>query len=144
GPAVQPIARPPIQFFSPAVAQGESRIIKISASPNGAPQHLSLALNKAAVVELDSDARDVFVANPLIGVAVVRNPRRIFLMSLKLGQTNAIFLDAAGRHIATLEIDVGSDVVDLNGQFARQMPGVKIHAESVNDNIVLSGTVNSV
>ena len=75
----------------------ESRIIRISASTANTPQHLSLALNKAAVIELDRDARDVFVANPLIADAVVRTPRRIFVMSLKIGQTNVIFLDAQGR-----------------------------------------------
>lgn len=168
GPAVQPIARPfsqqvvspaaqslPLQAARPfayPLAQAaalsadtnESRIIKISASPNAVPQHLSLALNKAAVIELDSDARDVFVANPQIVDAVVRSPRRIFMMSLKIGQTNAIFLDGAGRHIATLEIDVGSDVADLNSQLARQIPGAKVRAASLNDNIVLSGTVSSV
>ena len=163
GPAVQPItqsqqqagrafsqtAARPLAFPLPPTAAktsegSESRIIKISASPNAAPQHLSLALNKAAIVELDTDARDVFVANPQIVDAVVRTPRRIFLMSLKLGQTNAIFLDGAGRHIGTLEIDVGSDVGELNSQLTRQMPGAKIHADALNDNIVLSGTVNSV
>jgi pilus assembly protein CpaC len=168
GPAVQPIARPfaaqatapldqflpqpvakPLAFSlpqtaAPAATSSESRIIKITASPDAVPQHLSLALNKAAIVELDRDARDVFVANPTIVDAVVRSPRRIFMMSLKIGQTNAIFLDAAGRHIATLEIDVGSDVADLNAQLSRNMPGAKVHADALNDNIVLSGTVSSV
>jgi pilus assembly protein CpaC len=141
--ASRPLAFPGTALAKPAESN-ESRIIRISASPNAAPQRMSLALNKAVIVELDSDARDVFVANPQIVDAVVRTPRRIFLMSLKLGQTNAIFLDAAGRHIGTLEIDVGSDVGDLNGQLLRQMPGTKIRAEALNDNIVLSGTVNSV
>jgi len=148
---VQPQAQAPSRSIAfsavppvPAVASGDSRIIKISTSPNGPTQRLSLALNKAAILELDSDARDVFVANPQIADAVVRTPRRIFLMSLKIGQTNAIFLDSAGKHIATVEIDVGSDVADLNGQLARQIPNAKIHAEALNDNIVLSGTVASV
>ncbi len=107
-------------IVSPALAQNitpgvdESRIIRISASTSNAPQHLSLALNKAAVIELDRDARDVFVANPQIADAVVRTPRRIFVMSLKIGQTNAIFLDAQGRQIATVEIVVGSDVSDMS------------------------------
>jgi len=122
----------------------ESRIIRISASTANVPQHLSLALNKAAVIELDRDARDVFVANPLIADAVVRTPRRIFVMSLKIGQTNAIFLDAQGRQIATVEIVVGSDVSDLNDQITRQLPEAKVRAQALNDNVVLSGSVNNV
>jgi pilus assembly protein CpaC len=122
----------------------ESRIIRISASTASTPQHLSLALNKAAVIELDRDARDVFVANPLIADAVVRTPRRIFVMSLKIGQTNAIFLDAQGRQIATVEIVVGSDVSDLNDQITHQLPEAKVKALALNDNVVLSGSVNNV
>jgi pilus assembly protein CpaC len=145
-PVVFPVSAPPAvqPFTSTASGETETRIIKIAAAAEGAPQHISLALNKAAVIELDTDARDVFVANPQIVDAVVRTPRRIFLMSLKLGQTNAIFLDGAGKHIATLEIVVGSDVADLNNQLKREMPDSKIHAEALNDNVVLTGTVNSV
>jgi pilus assembly protein CpaC len=142
--SISPAAFPAFSLAPQNQAVSETRIIKVSASPDGAPQHLALALNKAVVVELDSDARDVFVANPQIVDAVVRTPRRIFLMSLKIGQTNAIFLDGAGKHIATLEIDVGSDVADLNAQLARQMPDAKVHAEALNDNIVLTGQVASV
>ncbi len=126
---------------SPA-AQTESSIIRISGAPN-APQKLSLPLNKAAIIELDRDARDVFVANPAIVDAVVRTPRRIFIMALKLGQTNAILLDAQGAQIATLEVSVGTDLADLNSQIAKQLPNSKVKAEALNDNIVLGGTVTS-
>jgi len=122
----------------------ESRIIRISASTANTPQHLTLAVNKAAVIELDRDARDVFVANPLIADAVVRTPRRIFVMSLKIGATNAIFLDAQGRQIATVEIVVGSDVSDLNDQITHELPEAKVRAQALNDNVVLSGSVNNV
>ena len=122
----------------------ESRIIRLSAATSGAPQRFSLALNKAVIVELDRDARDVIVANPQIADAIVRTPRRIFLMSLKVGQTTAIILDEQGHQIANLEIIVGSDVSDLNEQIARQLPRARVKAEALNDNIVLSGSVNNV
>jgi pilus assembly protein CpaC len=38
---------------------------------------------------------------------------------------------------------VGSDVTDLNDQLSRQLKGAKIRAESLNDNVVLNGTVTS-
>ncbi len=120
----------------------ESRIIKLVAG--AMPQHMTLALNKAAIIELPADARDVFVANPQIVDAVVRTPRRIFLMSLKIGQTNAIFLDAQGHQIGALEIVVNSDVTDLNHQLTQQLPGSDVKAEALNDNVVLSGMANSV
>ena len=133
-----------VRAESASLAPDESRIIRVAASATGAPQHISLGLNKAVVVELDRDARDVFIANPQIADAVVRTPRRIFLMSLKIGQTNAIFLDAQGRQIGTLEIAVGSDVSDLNNQIARELPDAKVSAQGLNDTVVLSGSVNNV
>src|SRR5262249_6893544 len=132
----------PARADAPGTA-GESRIIRIAASDVAKPQRVSLALNNAVVLELDQDARDVLVANPQIADAVVRTPRRIFLMALKVGQTSAILLDAQGHQIANIEIGVGSDVSNLNDQLAHELPGGKVQAQALNDNVVLSGFVNT-
>ena len=83
---------------TPAVKDndGSERVLQIATRADG-PVHrrLTLALNKAAVVELDADARDVLVSNPSIVDAVVRTPRRVFLLAQKVGATNAFFFDAA-------------------------------------------------
>ena len=43
----------------------DARVINVSADGSGpAHQHLTLALDKAAIVQLDLDARDVLVSNP--------------------------------------------------------------------------------
>ena len=121
----------------------ESRVIRITRDSADPMRHITLALNQAVVVELDRDVRDVVVANPLIADAVVKTPRRIFLMSLKAGQTNALFLDAQGVQIANLQISVGFEVGDLNRQITQQLPGSHIAATALGDNIVLSGTASS-
>src|SRR5262245_5314506 len=122
-------------------APAETTLIKFS--DNGTPQKLSLPVNKGAVVEFDRDVRDVFAASPGVVDAVVRTPRRIFIMAQKIGTTNLILIDANGGRIGTLEITVGADVATLNDQIARQMPGSRVKAEAVNDGIVLGGTVTS-
>ena len=124
-----------------SAAQTDSSVIRLAQGTT--PRRVTLALNKAAVVELDIDARDVVVANPEIVDAVVRTPKRIFIMSLKIGQTNVIFLDGQGKQIATLEVFVGSDVAELNDQIARQLKGAKVRVEALNDNVILNGTVTS-
>ena len=116
-----------------------SRIIRLA---SGQPAlNLSLSLNKAVIIELDRDARDVLIANPEIADAVVRTPRRIFILALGVGQTNAIFLDDNGQQIAALEIAVGTDVSDLNSMIFRNIPGSNVSAEALNDNVVLHGSV---
>ena len=121
----------------------DATLIKFSAAPDGAPQKVTLPINKGAVIEVDRDVRDVFAASPGIVDAVVRTPRRIFIIAQKTGTTNLILLDAGGGRVGTLEITVGADVADLNAQIARQLPGSRVKAEALSDSIVLGGSVGS-
>jgi len=59
-------------------------------------QSIVLPLDKAAIVELPKAASDVLVSQPTVVDAVVRSPRRVYLLGLQVGQTNAFFFDAQG------------------------------------------------
>ena len=120
-----------------------ARLISISTRGGTVTQRLVLFLGKAAVVQLDADARDVLVSSPDIVDAVVRTPRRIFLLALKTGQTNAFFFDGAGHQLASIDIRVEKDVTDLSNMIRSNMPGSNIKVSAINDNVVLSGTVGS-
>ncbi len=115
------------------------------AAHNGQPenQHIMLGLNKAVMVELDTDAKDVLVSSPDIVDAVVKTPRRIFLMATKTGQTNAFFFDEAGHQISSLDIRVERDVSDLAQMMKEDLPNSAIKVSAINDNVVLSGSVAS-
>ena len=102
-----------------------------------------LPLNKAAIVELPQAAADVLVSQPTIVDAVVRSPRRVYLLGLTVGQTNAFFFDTQGRQILNLEIRVERDVDALNDLLRRAMPGSRIETEAVNNNVLLRGTVQT-
>jgi pilus assembly protein CpaC len=120
------------------------KVVNVSTHGNGpAHQRITLALDKAALVQLDSDARDVLVSNPEIVDAVVRAPRRIFLLAMKTGQTNAFFFDAAGHQILSIDIRVERDVTDLGSMMHENFPASNIHVSAMNDNVVLTGTVAS-
>jgi pilus assembly protein CpaC len=121
-----------------------ARVMQISTrGAAGAHQRITLPLDKAAVVQLDADARDVLVSNPDLVDAVVRTPRRIFLLATKVGQTNAFFFDAAGKQILALDIRVEKDVVDLASLMKASMPNSAIQVQALNDNVVLTGSVAS-
>jgi pilus assembly protein CpaC len=120
------------------------KVVNVSTHGNGpAHQRITLALDKAALVQLDADARDVLVSNPEIVDAVVRAPRRIFLLAMKTGQTNAFFFDAAGHQILSIDIRVERDVTDLGSMMHENFPASNIHVSAMNDNVVLTGTVAS-
>ena len=127
-----------------AIDDAQARVVQVS-TKSGATvnQRMTLGLNKAAVIELDADARDVLVSNPDIVDAVVRTPRRIYLLATKTGQTNAFFFDGAGHQILSIDIRVEKDVTDLASMMKSDLPDSAIHVSALNDNVVLSGTVAS-
>jgi pilus assembly protein CpaC len=118
-------------------------VLQLATRNGPVSQRITLGLGKAAVVQLDADARDVLVSAPDIVDAVVRTPRRIFLLAQKLGQTNAFFFDAAGHQLASIDIRVERDVTDLVTLLHTDMPKTNIKVSAMNDSVVLSGTVTS-
>ena len=144
--AVLALAAPSAVHAAPARPipdEAGARVMTISTHGNAAHQRLTLPLDKAAVVQLDADARDVLVSNPDLVDAVVRTPRRIFLLATKVGQTNAFFFDAQGKQILALDIRVEKDVVDLAGLMKASLPNSSIQVQALNDSVVLTGSVAS-
>lgn len=129
---------------SPALAQIGAHPVKIDMGGDSVvSKSIVLPLNKAAIVELPRDATDVLVSQPAVVDAVVRSPRRVYLLGLATGQTNAFFFDNRGRQILNLEIQVERDMDALNNLISRVMPDARIEAEAINDNIVLRGVVQT-
>jgi pilus assembly protein CpaC len=118
-------------------------LVKIDAGNTHMTQRLRLSLDKAVIVELPVDARDALVSNPKIADAIVRTPRRIYILGLTVGQTNAFFFDAAGQQILNLEISVERDFTTLNAMYERVLPDARITVAALNDNIVLTGFVET-
>jgi pilus assembly protein CpaC len=118
-------------------------VLRIDAGGGDGSRRLVLPLNKAAIVELPQAVADVLVSSPDIVDAVVRTSTRTYLFGKAVGQSNAFFFNAAGVQILNLEIRVERDLSPLHDAFSRFLPGSKIKAEAINDNIVLSGRVNN-
>jgi pilus assembly protein CpaC len=140
-PSLAAVAAPVIANAAPA-SDNSIRIIRVSAR-GGGNQNITMGLNKAVVVELDSDVKDVMVSSPDIVDAVVKSPRRIYLLAAKVGQTNAFFLDEQGRHLLSLDLRVERDTGDLDSLMKATMPKSAIRVTAMADNIVLSGNVPS-
>jgi pilus assembly protein CpaC len=129
---------------TPAAAQYGAHPVTIDmGGETGVSKSIVLPLNKAAIVELPRPAADVLVSQPTVVDAVVRSPRRVYLLGLTVGQTNAFFFDANGRQILNLEIQVERDLDALTDLISRLMPDTRITAEGVNDNVVLRGSAQT-
>ncbi len=130
--------------LSPASAQRGVEGVRIdTGGVSNVSQSIVLPLNKAAIVELPQPAVDVLVSQPSVVDAVVRSPRRVYLLGLTTGQTNAFFFDSRGRQILNLEIRVERDMDALAEVMRRVMPNSRIEVDALNDNVILRGTVQT-
>jgi pilus assembly protein CpaC len=118
-------------------------VIKVDAGSSGSTQLLALPVGRSAVVDLPVDARDVLVTNPAVATAVLRTPRRIYVMGLKAGSTDAMFFDAAGRRLLSLNIRVDQNTSAVADTINRVLPGAQVRVEAINDSVILTGSVRS-
>ena len=133
----------------PALAQNASAataaVVRVDlAAAGGGNQSLSLPTGKSAIIELPVDARDVLVTNPAVADAMLRSPRRIFILGLKSGQTDAVFFDTAGRRILSLDIRVDQDTAAVAQTINRVVSGSRVRVDAMNDTLILSGQVPNV
>lgn len=122
-----------------AKAAGKS----VGVMASSATQRVKLGLNKSVVIDLPSDAYDILVANPAVADAVTRTARRIYLFGKSVGETNIFVFGPNGEQIASLDLAVERDVAGLEDYLKRFLPNAEIKVELLNDNVVLTGTVDT-
>ena len=130
------------QAPSPALAQSSGMGVDVTAT-SPSTRTLSIAKGKSAIIDLPADARDVLVTRPGVADAVLRTPRRIYILGVASGQTDAVFFDQTGRKILSLDIRVDQDGKAAAETIARILPMSRIRVEAVNNSLILTGTAAS-
>jgi len=110
---------------------------------SSASQTVKLGLNKSVVVDLPADAYDILVANPAVADAVTRTARRIYLFGKAVGQTNIFVFGPNGEQIVSLDLSVERDTAGVEEYIKRFIPTSEVKVELINDNVVLTGTVDT-
>lgn len=121
----------------------EARAASAGVTASVATQRVKLGLNKSVVIDLPSDAYDILVANPAVADAVTRTARRIYLFGKAVGETNIFVFGPNGEQIVSLDLAVERDVAGLENYLKRFIPSSQIKVELLNDNVVLTGTVDT-
>jgi len=104
---------------------------------------IKVGRNKAALIELPRDLRDVVVSDPGILDAVVQSSNRVHLIGKKAGQSNVFFFDLNGEQVLTLEVSVEQDTAALDSLFRRLIAGSNIKSEVLNETVILTGSVRN-
>ncbi len=117
-------------------------VIQVAAS-EATSRFIPLGIGKSVAIDLPADIKDVLVADPTIANAVVRTSRRVYMIGVKIGQTNIFFFDAAGKQIAGFDIAVTRDLNGLRAALKQTMPEADIRIEGVGEGVMLSGSASS-
>lgn len=107
------------------------------------PRRINLPKGSSFAVDLPADVRDIVVTNPTVANAMLHTQRRITLVGLAPGETDAVFVGSNGRVILTLKVRVDAGVQTLQDALTRTFPGSNLRVEAVNDSFVLSGTASN-
>lgn len=104
---------------------------------------LEVPLNKSQVVSTDRVIARAMVGSADIADVLPITDRSVYVLGKKMGTTSLTLYDRAGRVISIIDVAVGPDVIALEEQIGRVVPGEKISARISNKSIVLTGLVNS-
>ncbi|MGX0974842.1 pilus assembly protein CpaC [Roseovarius sp. MBR-51] len=123
----------------PQPAQAETiRVVR-----NGTSSVLSVAMNRAVVVESDSPFAELSIANPAIADFSTLSDRTIYVLGKTPGRTTLSLFDGAGQLITNIDVHVSTDIEEFKERLKQILPGEPIEVRSANDGIVISGTVSS-
>ena len=106
-------------------------------------QRISMGIGKSVILDLPQDAAEIFVGNPAVANAIVRTARKLYVIGVANGQTSVYALDRQGRQFASFEINIGRDIGELAQILHAALPNTDIAARTINDTIILTGTVES-
>jgi pilus assembly protein CpaC len=132
---------PPRDPWPPGDATHRSHIVVPPLTRFPLTRKISIGVDKSMLIELPVDLNTVLVSNPEVLDAVVQSSRQVYLLAKEVGDANAFFIGADGQKLVFLEVSVARDLTALTDAFARLIPGSQIKAESVGENVVLTGSV---
>lgn len=104
---------------------------------------ITIALGKSEVVSISKNAADVLVSDPEIADAGSMRQGEVHITGLKIGDTNILVFDDAGKKIQTLNVHVNANTDAIQQSINEALPNARVTVKAVGQNIVLEGKVPS-
>lgn len=114
----------------------------LSVSRGAVSSRISVAVNKALVVDIDRPFTELSVANPAIADIASLSDRSIYVLGKTAGATTLTIFDQDGQLVANVDVRVSPDIAEFKERLAQILPGERIDVRTANDGIVLSGRVS--
>jgi pilus assembly protein CpaC len=117
--------------------------LRASGVSDAAGERLQLGVGQSVIFDLPEEAGEIYVGDPGVANAIVRSARRIYISGVANGQTSIFALARDGRRIAVVQVSVGRAVAELSALLNTAIPGNQIHVRTVENTIILTGSVAS-
>jgi len=127
-----------LPMSQPATAQNVLNVMRGAASNS-----ISVAVNRAVVMESDRVFAEVSVANPGIADVAALSDRNLYVLGKVPGRTTLTLLGPDGGLITNVDIRVAPDIAEFKERLREILPRERVEVRTANDGIVLSGQVTS-
>ena len=102
-----------------------------------------MGVGQSVIFDLPEEAGEIYVGDPNVANAIVRSAKRVYISGVANGQTSIFALARDGRRIAVVQVSVGRAVGELSDLLNTAIPGNEIHVRTVENTIILTGSVAS-
>ncbi len=104
--------------------------------------NITVATNRAIVVQSDQPFAEISVANPGIADIATLSETTIYVLGKAPGRTTLTLFGVDGNLIANVDVRVIPDIAEFKERLAEILPGEPIEVRTAGSGIVLSGTVS--
>lgn len=108
-----------------------------------ATKPITLEINAGTLLRLERPINTLFVANPEIADVQVKSPTLIYIHGKQPGETTLYAVDSKDRIIVNHRVSVGHNLTRLRSLFQTMRPNSGVQVASLEDTVVLTGTVAS-
>jgi pilus assembly protein CpaC len=116
---------------------------RMGAMSDATAQPLQMGVGQSVIRDLPEEAGEIYVGDPNVANAIVRTAKRIYISGVANGHTSIFALAKDGRRIAFFQVSVGRAIGDLTALLNVAVPGNEIRVRTVENTIILTGSVAS-
>jgi pilus assembly protein CpaC len=104
---------------------------------------ISLVVGSGQLIRVDEEFSSLFVANPDVADVEVKSPRLLYLTGIGVGETTLFAVDDEDNVLMSSSIQVTHNLEALQRGIARIAPGQSVTATTVDQSLVLTGSVGT-
>lgn len=102
---------------------------------------LSLSVGRGQLINLPAPIADIFVANESVADVQVRSSTQIYVFAKAVGESSVFATSKSGAVVYSTNVRAGKNVNSIDQMLKLAMPEASVTATTMNDLILLTGTV---